>query len=372
MAKKINYAQMFTLRADGRYQGYWRDLDENGEPKGKRHTICDRDPERLYNRIQEKEQPKALTVKSVSDKWWAERIEVLAWKSIEAYKPVLKRVLNRFGDRQLDDVETADVNAFLHWLAGQDYAKRTVQMHRDILSQIYNYAIAHELTRYNPCDHAVMPKGLSQDTRGIPSDKAIEAVQKNYEHQFALFAQLCLYAGLRRGEALGLRYEDIDRKAKLIHVRRSVYFVGNNPHTKAPKTENSKRDVLLLDALAARLPTGSGYIFVGECGEPISRDRYRDRWKSYCKYIGFPDLTAHQLRHGFATILYEAGVPDKDAQELLGHSDITLTRNIYTHIRSAQKAKTADLINSYLEPKQNSADCKADCKGEEHIEDTSK
>lgn len=372
MAKKINYADLFTLRADGRYQGYWHDLDADGEPKGQRHTICDRDPQRLYGRIQAKETQPVLTIRSVSDQWWRERMEVLAWKTVEAYKPVLKRITDRFGRQQLDDIDTADVNAFLRWLAGQKYAKRTVQMHRDILSQVYNYAIAHELTRYNPCDHAIMPKGLSQETRGIPSDKAIDAVRKNYEHPFALFAQICLYAGLRRGEVLGLRYEDIDREANVIHVRRSVYFVGNNPHVKAPKTENSKRDVLLLDALAARLPKGSGYIFVNEDGAMISRDRYRDRWKSYCNYIGFPDLTAHQLRHGFATILYEAGVPDKDAQELLGHSDITLTRNIYTHIRSAQKAKTADLLNGYLAGKNSAADCKNDCKNEESAEKSSK
>ncbi|MGE4277205.1 MAG: tyrosine-type recombinase/integrase [Lawsonibacter sp.] len=56
----------------------------------------------------------------------------------------------------------------------------------------------------------------------------------------------------------------------------------------------------------------------------------------------------HQLRHAFATTLFEAGIEEKDAQELLGHSSITLTHDVYTHIRSARKEKTASCLNEYL------------------------
>lgn len=340
--KKVDYSALFTLRSDGRYMGYWRDKE------GKRHAAYDRDPQSLYKKIKEKEKPSPITYQNVAESWSNERFEVLAYKSVEAYKPCLKRIVERFGACSLDEIETIDINAFLSWLASRQYSKRTVQMHRDIMSQIFNWAIAHQLTRYNPCDHASMPKGLSQGTRGIPSDDALEAVKRCTDHPFSLFAQICLYAGLRRGEALALRYEDIDRKAKCIHVTKSVEYQANKPHIKSTKTENSNRDAILLDVLADSIPNGKGYIFTNESGGIITRDRYNDRWKSYCKHIGFPDMTAHQLRHGFATILYEAGIPDKDAQELLGHSDITLTRNIYTHIRSSQKAKIAEQLNSFV------------------------
>ena len=339
--KKIDYSTMFTLRSDGRYMGYYKDAD------GNRHALYDRDPKALYAKIREKEKPAPITYQNVAESWSNERFEVLAYKSVEAYKPCLKRIVERFGSCSLDEIETIDINAFLSWLASRQYSKRTVQMHRDIMSQIFNWAIAHQLTRYNPCDHASMPKGLSQGTRGIPSDEAIEAVKCCKDHPFALFASICLYAGLRRGEALALQYEDIDRRAKCIHVTKSVEYQANKPNIKSPKTENSKRDAILLDVLADMIPNGTGYIFTNESGQIITRDRFNDRWKSYCKHIGF-NITPHQLRHGFATILYEAGVPDKDAQELLGHSDITLTRNVYTHIRSAQKAKIAEQLNSFV------------------------
>ena len=108
------------------------------------------------------------------------------------------------------------------------------------------------------------------------------------------------------------------------------------------------RNTVLLDVLAAAIPKKrSGYIFDNGKGEPLSKTQYRKRWQAYCKAIGY-NITAHQLRHGFATILYEAGIPDKDAQELLGHSSITITRDIYTHIRQTRRSQTADRLNDFL------------------------
>ena len=79
----------------------------------------------------------------------------------------------------------------------------------------------------------------------------------------------------------------------------------------------------------------------------LSKIMFRDRWAEYCQAIGH-DITAHQLRHGFATILFEAGVEDKDAQELMGHSSIAVTRDIYTHIRQSRRTQTAEKLNGFL------------------------
>lgn len=346
---KVNYKKLYTLRADGRYMGYWHELDRDGQPTGKRHAIYDRDPEALFHKIAEKEKPRDCEFTAISEQWRGVRFEKLAGKSVEAYKAPLRRLEEHFGGRGIEEIETADVAAFLRKLAAQQYARRTVQLHRDMMSQIYNYAIAEGLTRYNPCDHVAMPKGLAAGTRGIPSDEAIEAVKHGLDHPFGLFAYICLYAGLRRGECLALRYEDIDRRAQVIHITKSVEYVSNNPHIKEPKTKAGCRDVLLPDILARAIPNEkSGYIFAAKDGGPLTKEAYKVRWAAYCKHIGYR-ITAHQLRHGYATILYEANIADKDAQELLGHADITTTRNIYTHIRDSHRADVAAKLNSFFE-----------------------
>lgn len=343
MAKKINYASMYTLRADGRYQGYWHDAS------GPRHTICDRDPERLYQKIEQKERPASTSFSDVSNGWYAAHVERVGFKTAEAYKAPLNRIIDRFGDMDVSSITASQINAFLLQLAGRDYSRRTVQMHRDILNMIFNHTIVSGLLLSNPCAAVSMPRGLRSTPREIPDDAAIDAVKQHTDIPFSLFACTCLYAGLRRGEALALRYEDIDRQNRMIHINKSVEFVGNNPHIKNPKTVSGNRNVILLDVLADMLPNQtSGYIFARDDGGLLTKTQYRKRWEKYCAAIGY-DITAHQLRHGYATILFEAGIPDKDAQELLGHSNITITRNIYTHIRQSHREKTAAQLNTYIQ-----------------------
>lgn len=339
MAKKLDYASLFTLRKDGLYMGHWR--DEKG-----RHSIYDRDPERLYHRIYEKEHPDTAPpkFKDLAEAWEKEHWDRISYKTAEAYTAPLRRLIDRFGDRET--VTSQEIYAFLVELGKKKYSRRSVQMHRDIMNMIFNHAIMAGKMTVNPCAAVSVPRNLTTTRRELPDDAAVEAVKQS-ACDFSLFAKFCLYAGLRRGEALALRYEDIDRTAKIIHITKAVEYVGNNAHIKTPKTEAGYRDVILLNPLAAAIPEGTGYIFCREDGGLLSKMQYRDRWLDYCKTIGH-DLTAHQLRHGFATILYEAGIQDKDAQDLLGHASITTTRNIYTHIRQAHREETAQKLNDFL------------------------
>ena len=347
--KKLDYASLYTLRSDGRYMGTYTD------DQGKRHCAYDRDPEALWHKLNDPKDT-VVTFAAAAEAWKDVRFEQLSYKSVEAYTPVFRRLKDRFGSEALQDIETRDVSAYLSKLAAQGYAKRTVQLYRDMMSQIYNHAIGSGVTRYNPVDHAVMPRNLAAGTRGIASPEAIEAVKAGLDKPFGLFAFVCLYAGLRRGEALALRYEDIDRQEKVIHVTKSVEYVSNNPHIKEPKTKSGKRDVILLDVLADAIPQNkSGYLFPGKDGELLTKESYAQRWEKYCAAIGYK-LTAHQLRHGFATMLYEAGIPDKDAQEQLGHANITLTRDVYTHISSKQRSKTAARLNDFVNQDPTSDD----------------
>ena len=115
------------------------------------------------------------------------------------------------------------------------------------------------------------------------------------------------------------------------------------------KTESAQRDIILLDRLADVIPKNfKGFLFSmdGDGKEPLTVKRFQTRWESYCKKYNL-NITAHQLRHGFATMLFEAGIDVKDAQELMGHSDITLTRQIYTHIRNERKKETATKLNAF-------------------------
>lgn len=365
MSKKPDYASMFIHRSDGRYMGYWREKDKNGDPKGPRHAVYDRDPEKLYYKIQDKENyvPPALTFEAAADAWDKKHSERISAKTAETYTAPLRRIKDHFRGMDAQEITPQSIQAFLSDLGKQDFSRRSVQMHRDILNMIFNNAIMENGLTFNPCSAVSVPRNLPVKKRELPDDAAIEAVKAGGSQPFGLFALICLYSGLRRGEVLALRYEDIDRKNKLIHVTRAVEYASNTPTIKPPKTDAGVRDVVLLDPLAAAIPKkGKGLIFPRDDGKPLTKTQYRKRWIAYCKAIGY-DITAHQLRHGYATILYEAGVPDKDAQELLGHSSIAVTRDVYTHIRQSQKEATAKKLNAFLKKEEKKKKVSAKKKG---------
>lgn len=106
----------------------------------------------------------------------------------------------------------------------------------------------------------------------------------------------------------------------------------------------------MLDKLAAVLPLGIGdaLVFPGKDGDYIHYTAYHRMWKRWQKTAGVT-VTAHQLRHGYATMLFEAGISERDAMDLLGHADINLTKNIYTHIRKTREEETAAKLNEAAE-----------------------
>ena len=316
------------------------------------------------------EQTRGKSFEAAADAWDVWHTDQVSYNGAEAYRAALKRTKEHFSGRMVQDIGPDEIDAYIRYLAGRGYARRTVQLHLDMLNMIYDYAIVNRWAESNPCNAVKLPSGLPKGRRDIPTDEELEKVGEGLEYDFGLFPFMLLYTGLRRGELLALRWEDIDREKKLIRVERAVYFAGNTPQIKEPKTEAGKRSVLLLDALRDALPEpGTGYIFGGE--KPLTKIQVRKRWLNWCRAAGLAtgtttqkdgkngrvyesttweaDITPHQLRHAFATILFDAGIDVKDAQEILGHASIQVTRDIYTHIRQQRREDTADRLNAFLQ-----------------------
>ena len=316
------------------------------------------------------EQTRGKSFEAAADAWDVWHTDQVSYNGAEAYRAALKRTKEHFSGRMVQDIGPDEIDAYIRYLAGRGYARRTVQLHLDMINMIYDYAIVNRWAESNPCNAVKLPSGLPKGRRDIPTDEELEKVRAGLEYDFGLFPFMLLYTGLRRGELLALRWEDIDREKKLIRVERAVYFAGNTPQIKEPKTEAGKRSVVLLDALRDALPEpGTGYIFGGE--KPLTKIQVRKRWLNWCRDAGLAtgtttrkdgkngrvyesttweaDITPHQLRHAFATILFDAGIDVKDAQEILGHSSIQVTRDIYTHIRQQRRENTAERLNAFLQ-----------------------
>ena len=367
MAKKKKIAGV-TQRSDGLYRA-------TAQVDGVRKSFYGKTPEEALEKKETWLHPPEmeLTFADVAKSWKEEHWSEITPGTQSCYNARFEEALEFAGDAAFSDFGAGDIEAHLRQMAARQYSASTVKKQKCLYGMIFNWAIVQGFTRYNPASSVKVPNGLKKTTRTAPEDDVIDRIQDGIDLTFGLFPFLLMYTGCRKGEALALTWEDIDFEGKTIRISKALAYDHARPYIKPPKTESGDRTVPLLpDLEAALLPLrkSSGLLFTQENGDMLWQKTYDRRWRHYCKDAGFVEyttemrtdkngrrypykkcsltLTAHMLRHGYATMLYEAGVDVLMAKDLLGHSDISVTQGIYQHIRDSHKATASDKLTDYL------------------------
>ena len=367
MARKTpDYSAMFTLRSDGRYC-YTYTL-----PDGRRKYLYSRDPAALYAKIKSKDEPAEIRVKDAAGKWWNSHVEQLSRGTQAAYSAPFEYICEQIGDSAITSVTAADIKVFMDREKSKGYSYKHAACVLSLLRQIFDYAIAEMGVRMlNPCAAVKIPRGLKRSTREAPEDDIIQIILRHADDPNGLLPLFLLYTGFRIGEALGVKWEDIDFKNSTVSCRRSIERRFGKPYEAECKTDSAYRTVPLLDGLREHLdrPAGAGdedYVFNID-GRLMTNSELRARWTSWSKGAGLAELkvtsikgkdgkphrktyyrsklTCHQLRHGYATLCYEAGIDELACVELLGHADAEMVRRVYTHLRRQRRASAAQLLN---------------------------
>lgn len=286
--------------------------------------------------------------KDVADEWEKEHCRNLSYATAQRYSIYVKAIKSALENMRIKDVTSQKLEMFLKRMTLQNYSSKTIKDQTSIIKMIFKYSMIKEYIDKDVSLYISSPKGVKPVKRNALTESQIKKVEENIDCTFGMLAYFLLYTGLRKGEALALQWKDIDLENNIIHISKSVYYESNTPALKDTKTEAGNRDVILLDCLKKKLKKGApnDYVF-NKDGRIIDKSYYTRQWEKYQKESGL-DITAHQLRHTFVTILYEAGIDEKLSQTILGHSDITTTRNIYTHIRERKMESAATQLNDYL------------------------
>ena len=332
-----------------RKDGLWQEqvtVTENGRKK--QRYFYGRTKAAVLRKIADYQEAQAAgpAFETVADEWWEAAEPALAVNSRKNYKPALARAKEHFKDVRIRAVRPTDINLFLRaYIKEHNPAEKTAKTQLMVLSLIGKYAVQMGYIDANPARDLTVPKGLAKGGRSVPSSETIAKIKAGVSLPFGLFAYTALYTGARKGELLALNFEDIDREARTVRIDKSLYYEFGKPKIKPPKTEKGKRIVPLLDKLAEKLPDGSGLIFQDKGGY-ISEGRFIMLWRDYLKAAGIESLTPHQLRHAYATMLFENNVEVADMQELLGHAQYSTTMDIYNDLREQRKASVRAQILS--------------------------
>lgn len=309
-------------------------------------------------------QEKGMLFADVADRWMLEVLPEYRTGTQKSFGPAAERAKNHFGEYRLSEITPAMINAYIKEL-GRKYASKTCSNQLTVISVIFRWAIFNDLTTENPASMVDVPSGLRKEKRPAATAQQTAIIKTNPDG-FGLVANLLLYTGLRIGEACALTYADIDRAARTITVDKQVIWEGNRPQLQTTKTASGIRSVVLLEPLAQILPNGRPDIYIiGGEKTPITRNAFRCRWTAWCESVGMAhtkqvmrnkketeiieaDITPHQLRHSYATMLWEAGISPEIAQQLMGHADIHTTQQIYLDIQQNHLLSAAEKLNQHL------------------------
>ena len=238
-------------------------------------------------------------------------------------------------------------------------APQTVRHYHRLISDILGDAVKWQFIPYNPCARIAPPKAEISDIEYLDDTQAkhlLVLLQKEpgiYRRAISLL----LLTGLRRGELLGLEWQDIDFSAKTMYIARtSQYLPSHGVFTETPKTKSSKRLVIVsdqvLDILREQLLwqhrqarqlgdtwIASGRVISAEDGSPMHPDRLTRWFGKFVRRTDLPPIHIHSLRHTYATLCIANGIPITAVAAQLGHANVATTATIYAHaIKSAQIA----------------------------------
>ena len=288
----------------------------------------------------------ATLLKDYAEKWLA-RKRKLKPNTVVRYRKNLKEyILPCLGEMPLSDITVDDVQAMMDKYS--HLAQKTIKGALAVLSQIMKYAVNDDLIKKNPCDSPdlVIPSDRKTEREALPIDqyKDILANLGKLNKRDRRYLGILMYTGMRRGEALGLRWEDIDLENNMIHIQRNVTHPQQNaPVVTTPKTKAGRRSIPIDDNLLKILEPieEEGYILSGE--NPMTLSAHRNMMKNINNTIDLHGATAHVLRHSYLTYAVGETTDYKTVQGISGHADIGTLLNRYAH---PQDKKVRELSNS--------------------------
>lgn len=279
--------------------------------------------------------------------------------TVRMYESVVKLyILPVLGDLRIQDVRAVHARRVL-----SGAADRSASLQHKVLitmRQMFSEARRNQLILGDPTDGLkIVAQKAAPKKKHLTREESETLLSGLQDARAKAFVGLCLYAGLRKEEALGLQWGDIgpDR----LEVRRAITFPGRNQPDEdmSLKTQASHRIVPLpepLQRILAETPRLGLFVVPSADGGPMTAGGYRRLWSKVQTALPDVHVHAHMLRHTYATTLYYAGVDLRTAQQLLGHATIQMTANVYTHLAAEDSMAAVDAINGYYAPMYDKAD----------------
>ena len=288
-------------------------------------------------------------------------------RTLAGYRLIVeKHLIPAIGRVSLTKLTPAQVQAMLNARAAAGARPQTVRNVHAVLRRALTQALRWGAVSRNVAILVDLPRVDRQEVAGLSPTAAKAVMAAVAGHRIGPLVILTLSTGLRQGEALGLRWQDVDLEAGTLRVRYSLQRMpGRGVELVEPKTTRSRRMLALPTStvaalreqrkrqLAERLWAGSrwqesGYVYTTSIGTPMIGSDVTRHFQALLRTAGLQAMRFHDLRHGAASLLLAQGVHPRVVMEMLGHSTITLTMNVYSHVIPDLQREAATKMEAVL------------------------
>ena len=316
--------------------------------------------------------PNKITVSAWMVEWLntfcAGKVKLLTFQS---YQSIIKNhITPAIGSQELQVVKGLHIQRMYNTMTRAGLSGKTVKNVSAVLHKAFSVALKQGIIAVNPCDAAELPKAERKEIRPLTDSEIPRFLTAIDDSPMRNAFALCLFAGLREGECLGLSWKQVDFERGRITVSQQLqrekvkggrYYIA--PSTKSGKPRTVEPPPIAFEYLRAervkqlenRLKAGPVWsnsddlVFTDEAGGHYAIYTFYRRFKAIAASIGRPDARPHDLRHTAATVAIASGADVKSVQELLGHATASFTLNVYAHTSEQMMKDTAARVQSYYD-----------------------
>lgn len=309
--------------------------------------------------------PSAIKLSAWMDTWLTTYLPNIEQTTRDDYKDKIKLYIKpALGHIPLKAIKNNDVQTWVKSLKDSGKSPKTIRNVYNNLNAALKQAVVLRMIPFNPCEGTVLPKLQKPQTNVYNIAQIQNALAVADDLSTYLLILLGASLGLRRGEMAALQWKDVNLVKNTISICQSRVHTTLGIIPKAPKTQAGKRTItighditnVLRDAKAiyddavANKPSFKdlGYVLFKENGEPFHPDSLTQKWERFVAKHKLPPIRLHDLRHSNATAMIAAGINAKVVQHRLGHANVSITLNTYTHVLPEMDQEAADKLNNAL------------------------
>lgn len=317
--------------------------------------------------------PNKITVSAWMEEWFATFCEnKVKPLTLQSYRASIKNhIAPAIGAIELQAVKGTHIQRLYNSMTRAGLSGKTVKNTSAIMHKAFSVALKQGIIAANPCDAAELPKAERKEIRPLADDEIPQFLAAIDGSPMRNAYAMCLFAGLREGECLGLSWGQVDFEKGRITISQQLqkvraegkgeYQITSSTKSGKPRTIEPPRIAFeylraeRVKRLENRLRAGPAWsnpddlVFTDEIGDHYATYTFYKRFKAIAASIGRPDARPHDLRHTAATVAIASGADIKSVQDLLGHATASFTLNVYAHTSEQMMKDTAARMQNYYD-----------------------